>query len=62
MAYAGDANAKNAATADSQFYVTLAPRPELNGKYTVFGQVVTGLDVLEKIQIGDVVRRVTVKE
>jgi cyclophilin family peptidyl-prolyl cis-trans isomerase len=62
MAYAGDPNLKNAATADSQFFVTLAPRPELNGKYAVFGQVTTGLDVLSKIQVGDVIRKVTVKE
>jgi cyclophilin family peptidyl-prolyl cis-trans isomerase len=61
MAYAGDANATNAATADSQFFITLAPRPELNGKYAVFGQVTNGLDVLAKLQVGDVVRKVTVK-
>jgi cyclophilin family peptidyl-prolyl cis-trans isomerase len=61
MAYAGDANAANAATADSQFFVTLAPRPELNGKYAVFGQVTSGLDVISKIQVGDVIRKVTVK-
>ena len=57
MAHAGDP-----AMADSQFYVTLAARPELDGKYTVFGQVISGLDVPAKIQVGDVIRRVTVKE
>lgn len=33
----------------SQFYICLKPMPDLNGKYTVFGHVIRGLDVLEKI-------------
>lgn len=39
----------NKASNGSQFYVTLAPMPKLDGEYTVFGQVTDGLDVLEKI-------------
>jgi cyclophilin family peptidyl-prolyl cis-trans isomerase len=34
---------------DSEIYVCVAPRPHLDGKYTVFGQLVEGEDVLEKI-------------
>ena len=37
------------ATNGSQFFITLAPTPHLNGKHTVFGQVVDRLDVLENI-------------
>lgn len=33
----------------SQFYVCLSPMPKLDGKYTVFGEVLEGLDVLEAI-------------
>ncbi len=34
---------------DSEFYICVAPRPHLDGKYTVFGQIIEGTDVLEKI-------------
>lgn len=33
----------------SQFYITLTPTPKLDGKYTVFGEVLEGLDVLDAI-------------
>ena len=33
----------------SQFYVCISPQPQLDGKYTVFGNVIRGLDVLEMI-------------
>jgi cyclophilin family peptidyl-prolyl cis-trans isomerase len=48
--------------ADSQMYVTLADRPDLNGKYTVFGQVIAGADVLPRLERGDVIRKMSVKE
>jgi cyclophilin family peptidyl-prolyl cis-trans isomerase len=56
------AHAGNPSLADSQIYVTLADRPDLNGRYTVFGRVISGADVPEKIQVGDVIRRMSVKE
>lgn len=40
-------------SAGSQFYICLAPQPSLDGKYTVFGQVVKGKDIPEKIVKGD---------
>ncbi len=57
MAHAGDP-----AKADSQFYVTLAPQPRLDADYTVFGKVISGMDVVEKIQAPDRIVRVTVRE
>jgi cyclophilin family peptidyl-prolyl cis-trans isomerase len=48
--------------ADSQMYVTLADRPDLNGKYTVFGHLIEGQDVPAKLERGDVIRRMYVRE
>jgi cyclophilin family peptidyl-prolyl cis-trans isomerase len=50
------------AKADSQIYVTLADRPDLNGRYTVFGHVVAGNDVPERIRRGDLITRMYVRE
>jgi peptidyl-prolyl cis-trans isomerase A (cyclophilin A) len=36
-------------SAGSQFYITVAPQPSLDGTYTVFGEVVDGMDVVYKI-------------
>ena len=52
----------NPALADSQIYVTLADRVELNGKYAVFGRVTSGMDVVEQLQRGDVIRKMYVRE
>jgi cyclophilin family peptidyl-prolyl cis-trans isomerase len=52
----------NPALADSQIYVTLANRPDLNNRYTVFGQVIEGDDVPARLERGDLIRKVYVKE
>lgn len=36
-------------TSGSQFFITLAPAPQFDGKYTIFGQVLSGMDVLESL-------------
>jgi len=43
------ANTGQPHSAGSQFFITVAPYPSLNGKYTPFGEVVSGLDVVKKI-------------
>ena len=50
------------AAADSQMYVTLAARPDLDGYYTVFGQVIDGTDVPARMERGDVITRMYVRE
>jgi cyclophilin family peptidyl-prolyl cis-trans isomerase len=56
MAHAGDP-----ARADSQMYITLAPVPRLDGDYTVFGKVISGMDVVQKLQMLDVIKKASVK-
>ena len=40
-------------SADSQFYIALSTLPHLDNKYTIFGKVINGIDVLTKIKKGD---------
>lgn len=40
-------------SASSQFYITLTPQPSLDGKYAVFGKVISGISVLDKIEVND---------
>lgn len=49
-------------TGGSQWFVTHSPQPHLNALYTVFGQVVSGQDVVERIEQGDRISRITVSE
>jgi cyclophilin family peptidyl-prolyl cis-trans isomerase len=56
MAHAGDAS-----KADSQWYVTLSPQARLDGQYTVFGKVISGMDVVGKLAVTDRIVRVTVR-
>jgi cyclophilin family peptidyl-prolyl cis-trans isomerase len=49
-------------SADSQFFIDTKPHPEWDAKYTVFGHVTTGMDVVDRIQIADVLRKAYVKE
>jgi peptidyl-prolyl cis-trans isomerase B (cyclophilin B) len=56
MAHAGDP-----AQADAQFYVTLAATPRLNGKYSVFGRVIEGLDIPAMLRVGDIIKKVSVR-
>ena len=46
-------------SADSQFYISLNTLEHLNGKYTVFGQVIEGMDLIDKIKKGDKIIEMT---
>ena len=47
-------------TGGSQFFITHSPQPQLDGRYTVFGRVVEGMDVVDQLRPGDVIERVLV--
>ena len=60
LAHAGDPRA-----ADSQLYIALnGPQRygHMEGDFTVIGQVISGMDVVQKLQVPDVIRRVRMKE
>jgi peptidyl-prolyl cis-trans isomerase B (cyclophilin B) len=48
--------------ADSQLYVMLIPQPQYDKNYTVIGRVIAGMDVVQKLQETDIIRRATVRE
>ena len=49
----GMARAQNPNSANSQFFIMLEDSPHLNNQYTVWGKVVKGMDVVDKIKKGD---------
>ena len=49
-------------TNGSQFFITYAPQPHLDGHHSVFGQLVEGMDVLEAIKNGDTIVQITIEE
>ncbi|MGH7932211.1 MAG: peptidylprolyl isomerase [Candidatus Binataceae bacterium] len=59
MARTGDAVNPERRSSGSQFYICLAAAPFLDGQYTIFGGVVEGMDVVDKIKVGDHIKKVT---
>lgn len=57
VARGGDIKISN----DSQFFIVKSDSQFLDGKYTLFGQVTSGMDVAEQTEIGDLIKSVTVK-
>ena len=56
----GMARSDDPDSAGSQVYVMLGPAPFLNGKYTAFGQVSKGMDVVDAIRVGDRIKSIKV--
>jgi cyclophilin family peptidyl-prolyl cis-trans isomerase len=48
-------------TGGSQWFITLSPQPRLDGKYTAFGKVTAGMDVVERIMPGDRILKITIR-
>lgn len=49
-------------TGGSQFFVCHSPQPHLDGRHTVFGKVVEGVDTVDRVRAGDVMQKVRVEE
>ena len=49
-------------TGGSQFFITHSPQPHLDGGYTVFGQVIEGMEVVNRLARGDVIERIEIIE
>ena len=49
-------------TNGSQFFITYGPEHSLDGKHSVFGQLIGGMDVLKNIETGDTIKRITIEE
>jgi cyclophilin family peptidyl-prolyl cis-trans isomerase/HEAT repeat protein len=49
-------------TGGSQFFITHSPQPHLDGGYTIFGQVVEGMDAVNKMARGDKIERIEIIE
>lgn len=45
-------------TEGTQFFITRSPTPHLSGRYTIFGKVIKGMDVVHQVQVGDLIREV----
>lgn len=45
-------------TEASQFFITHSPAPHLDGRYTIFGRVISGMDIVHRLQMGDVIRKI----
>ena len=49
-------------TGGSQFFITLSPQPHLEARYTVFGQVTAGMEIVDQIVRGDVIEKIVIEE
>lgn len=47
-------------TGGSQFFIALEAQPQLDGRYTRFGSVVSGFEILDRVRPGDVIERIEV--
>lgn len=56
----GLARAQDPNSGSCQFYITLSPQHGLDGNYTVFGEVINGMEVVHKLRRGDKIIKITI--
>jgi len=49
-------------TGGSQFFFTFSPQPHLEARYTIFGQVVEGMEVVDRLVVGDVIEKIEIRD
>lgn len=49
-------------TGGSQFFIVYEPQPHLDGVHTVFGKVLKGMEIVDQIEQGDIMNKVTIAE
>lgn len=49
-------------TGGSQFFITLSAQPHLEGRYTLFGYATSGMDVVDRIVRGDIIKHISIKK
>jgi peptidylprolyl isomerase len=47
-------------TEGCQFFITHSPQPHLDGRYTIFGRVIEGMDIVDRIQVGDEIKEIKI--
>ena len=57
MARSGDPD-----SAGSQFYICFGPQPHLDGQYTIFGQVTDGMELIDDLKNGSLIKKMTTVE
>lgn len=58
----GMARAADPDSASSQFYICLQDLPQLDGNYVIFGRVVEGIEIIDKVRVGDTIEKAVVLE
>lgn len=58
----GVARSEDPNSGSCQFYICLSPQPGLDGSYVVFGKVLEGMDVAQKIRVGDEITKISISK
>jgi len=49
-------------TEGTQWFITHSPTPHLDGRYTIFGEVTDGMDVVHKLAVGDNIDKIVISK